>query len=217
MTTSNPCTAQSVTAVRIADATEIARAQATSGPAISHAAADSAARSDADCARWRVVTADPSTATPAVTATSSATMATATRVAEPVSSATRLGHRDSLGGDGDPRQQRRSGADPGHQQLTVATHRDQRPGRADTPRRRHTVIAAGSQPGRLPGGVDAPDLQHHGIEPGQTQHQDRYQRGDRERRLDGDGSGVIAQTLVFNARLMMLDNALTIESPVTTV
>ncbi len=96
-------------------------------------------------------------------------------------------------------------------------HRHHGPGRTDASSGRDTVIPAGGEPCRLPCGIDTPDLQHRGIEPGQADHQNRYQRGDREGGLDGDGTGVTAQTLVFSARVMMLDSAPTMESPVTTV
>lgn len=217
MMVSRPSTAQSVTMARIASATDIARAQAIWRPEAIPAAAESAARSAADWARCRAITTDPSTATPAVTASSTMTMPSAARLADPVSSTARLGHRHGFGSDGDPRQQHRFRTDPGHQQLTLTVHRHLGTSRTDPLRGGHAVIPAGGQPGRLPGGVDTPDLQHRGIERGQTDQQNRYQRGNRERGLDGGGTGVIAQTLVFSARVMMLDSALTMESPVTTV
>src|SRR5690349_7748131 len=163
------------------------------------------------------MTTDPSTATPIVTASSTTTIASAVRLADPVSSAARLRGRHRLGRDGDPRQQRRSRADPGDQRFTVPPDRDHRPVRSGPARRSHPVVSAGGQPGRLTGRVDAPDLQHHRIEPGQAHHQHRDQRGDGERRLDGDRTAVAGQTLVVSARLMIFDRALTIESPVTTV
>lgn len=83
--------------------------------------------------------------------------------------------------------------------------------------RRFTVIAPRREPGGLSGGIDTPHLHRHGGEPGHAQHQDRHQRGDCQRRLDGGGPGLAGQTLVFNARLMMFVSAVTTESPVTTV
>jgi hypothetical protein len=79
------------------------------------------------------------------------------------------------------------------------------------------VVAARRETGRLPCGIDTSHLHRHRGEPGDAQHKDRDQRRDGERRLDGRTASVIDQTLVFSARLMMFVNALTIESPVTTV
>ena len=79
-----------------------------------------------------------------------------------------------------------------------------------------TVGAACRQPGRFPGRVDAPHLHAERREPGRAEDQDRHERGDRERGLDGDGAVIATQTLVLSARVMMLDSAVTMESPVTT-
>ncbi len=88
--------------------------------------------------------------------------------------------------------------------------------RTDLLRGGDTVGAARCQPGRLSGRVDTPHLQAERGEPGRAEDQDRHERGDRERGLDRDGTVIAPQTLVFNARVMMLDSAVTMESPVTT-
>jgi hypothetical protein len=98
-----------------------------------------------------------------------------------------------------------------------------------------TVVTSRRQSGGLARCVHAPNLHRHGREPRKAQHQDHDQRRNGERRLDRDTARIAAnppsrcaraalawtarrtQTLVFNARVMMLVSALTIESPVTTV
>jgi hypothetical protein len=60
-------------------------------------------------------------------------------------------------------------------------------------------------------------VQDRGVDTGQTEHQHRDQGGDRKSRLDRDTTDLTAQTLVLSARVMMLESAVTIESPVTTV
>jgi hypothetical protein len=82
---------------------------------------------------------------------------------------------------------------------------------------RIAVVTTCRESGRLPGGVHTSHLHRDRGDPGQTQHQDHHQRGDRERRLDGGSATITGQTLVFSARLMMFVRAVTIESPVTTV
>ena len=82
---------------------------------------------------------------------------------------------------------------------------------------RTTVVAACSEAGRFPRGIDAPNLHRHGGEPSHTQHQNHHERGDGEGCLDGGGAVIAGQTLVLSARVMMLVNAVTMESPVTTV
>jgi hypothetical protein len=61
------------------------------------------------------------------------------------------------------------------------------------------------------------NLHRHGREPRKAQHQNHDQRRNGERCFDRDTARIVGQTLVFNARVMMLVSALTIESPVTTV
>jgi hypothetical protein len=82
---------------------------------------------------------------------------------------------------------------------------------------RLTVIAARRESGRFPRGIDAPHLHRDRSKPGHAQHQNHHQCGDGECRLDGAGTAITGQTLVFSARLMMFVNAVTMESPVTTV
>jgi hypothetical protein len=82
---------------------------------------------------------------------------------------------------------------------------------------RLTVIATRRESGRLPRGIDTPHLHRYRSEPGDAQHQNHHQCGDGECRLDGAGTAITGQTLVFSARLMMFVNAVTMESPVTTV
>lgn len=79
------------------------------------------------------------------------------------------------------------------------------------------LIAARDQPGRLAGGVDAADLHRHRGDTGQAQHEHRDQRDDAECRFDSAGADVVAYAFVLSARAMMLVNAVTMESPVTTV
>ena len=67
----------------IAAATDAADAHATSRPDASCPAAASAARSAAACARCRAITAEPTTAPPTVSASSTAIIAAATTLAEP--------------------------------------------------------------------------------------------------------------------------------------
>ncbi len=109
--------------------------------------------------------------------------------------------------------------DCGDHQTAFSTQVEMRPERSDVVRglRRIALVAARREPGRLPGGVDAPDLHRHRGEPGHAQHQNHHQRGDGERRLDGASTAITGQTLVLSARLMMFVSAVTIESPVTTV
>jgi hypothetical protein len=80
-----------------------------------------------------------------------------------------------------------------------------------------TVVAARRETGRLPRGIDTPHLHRDRGETGHAEHQNDHQCGDGESRLDGAGTAVASQTLVFSARLMMFVSAVTIESPVTTV
>ena len=52
------------------------------------------------------------------------------------------------------------------------------------------VIATCREPGGFSGGIDTANLHRHGGEPGHAQHQNRHQRGDGERRLNGGGAAV---------------------------
>ena len=82
---------------------------------------------------------------------------------------------------------------------------------------RRTLVTACGQPGGLAGGVDAADLHRDRRDPGQAQHQHRDERDDAHRRLDGARADIVGYALVLSARAMMLVNAETMESPVTTV
>ena len=79
------------------------------------------------------------------------------------------------------------------------------------------VIAARRETGRLTPGIDTPHLHRQRGETSRTQHQNDDQGCDGERRLNSGRAAIVGQTLVFSARLMMLVNAATMESPVTTV
>lgn len=215
-TASSPSMTQPDSAVPIAEATDVACAQATCRPDGSAVAAAWAARSAAACARCRAMTTAPTTAIPMVTATSTPTMAAPISVAEPRSSLTGFdgGHR--FGGDGDTGQQWRFRADPGHDERTVAPQRHHRTPGADPFDGRGPIGAARGQSRRLPRRVDTAHLHAQRGEAGRTEHQNRHQCGDRERGLDRDRPVIGAQTLVLSARVMMLDSAVTMESPVTT-
>ena len=106
-----------------------------------------------------------------------------------------------------------------HHQLTFGADIEIRREGSDVVRdlRRVTFVAPRRQTGRLAGRIDTPHLHRDRGEPGHAHRQDRHQRGDRECRFDGRSTAIIAQTLVFSARLMMFVSAVTIESPVTTV
>ena len=86
-TTSRSSTTHWVTAVRMARANADACVHAAPVPSARCTAAASAARSAAACARWRAITADPTYTPPAVIASNTAIIATATRLAEPPLSA----------------------------------------------------------------------------------------------------------------------------------
>ena len=79
------------------------------------------------------------------------------------------------------------------------------------------IVTPRRQPRSLARRVHTSHLHRHGGEPRKAQHQDHDDRRHRERGLDRDAARIVSQTLVFNARVMMLVSALTIESPVTTV
>ncbi len=53
------------------------------------------------------------------------------------------------------------------------------------------LVTARGQPGSLAGRVDAADLHRHRCDAGQTQHQDRDQHGDAERRFHGGRAGIV--------------------------
>ena len=119
----------------------------------------------------------------------------------------------------DARQQNRARCDRRHDQPAVPANVEARIDGRDVAARLRSrrIVAARREPGRLPGGIDAPHLHRHRGEPGDAQRQNRHQRGDGEGRLDSGSAAITGQTLVLSARLMMFVSALTIESPVTTV
>ncbi len=119
--------------------------------------------------------------------------ATANTVAAPRSSRARFGYRHRLGPHRDAGQQRRPDADPRDDPPAVSPHLDRGPvgsgatGRIDG----GTVVAAGREPGRFPGRVDAAHLRRDRGQPADTEAGDHDECGDRERRLDGDAATVI--------------------------
>lgn len=119
--------------------------------------------------------------------------ATANTVAEPRSSRTRFGCRHGLGPHGDAGQQRCGNADPRDDSPAVASHLNRGPVRAGAPGRVDggTVVTAGRETGRFPGRVDAAHLRRDRAEPTDTEHCDRDECGNRERRLDRDATPVI--------------------------
>ncbi len=119
--------------------------------------------------------------------------ATASTVAAPRSSRTRFGCRHRLGPHRDAGQQRCPDADPRDDPPAVAPHLDRGPvgsgatGRVDG----GTVVAAGREPCRFPGRVDAAHLRRDRGQPTDTEDDDRDERGNRECRLDRDATTVI--------------------------
>jgi len=154
-----------------------------------------------------------------VKATSTAVIAAAISVADPVSSRSRLDRRDRTRSDIDARQENRAGRDSRHDETAVPANVEARIDGSDVATGSHSgrVVAARCEAGRLPCGVDTPHLHRHRGETRDAQHQYRHQCGDAEGRLDRDSAAIIGQALVLSARLMMFVSALTIESPVTTV
>ena len=150
-------------------------------------------------------------------ANSTAIIATATTLAEPRSSG--LDRGDRFRRDGDARQQRRACRDGCDDEVTVAAQLDGCPvGRnVSCHLRCRSVVAPRGKPGGFAGGIHTAHLHRHRGEPRHAQGEHDDQSGDRERRFDGDTPGFIGYTLVLSARVMMLVNALTIESPVITV
>jgi hypothetical protein len=153
------------------------------------------------------------------TARINAIIATASRVAEPRSRRSGFDSSDRFGRNGDPWQQRRSRGDPRDDASAATTQLQSRPCRPH--RACHLggfpIVTPRRQPGGLACRVHTSHLHRHGGEPRKAQHQDHDEGRHRERRLDRDAARIVAQTLVFNALVMMLVSALTIESPVTTV
>jgi hypothetical protein len=167
----------------------------------------------------RAITTEPTIAAPPTAAKITVIIATASSVAEPRSRRSGFDRSDAFTRDGDPRQQRRSRGDPRDDAATAATQLEPRPCRPDHAGHLGgaTVVTSRRQPRGLARCVHAPNLHRHGREARKAQDQDHDQRRNGERRLDRDTARIVGQTLVFNARVMMLVSALTIESPVTTV
>lgn len=205
-----------VMAVAILLASVDASLHAVCNPLGRRVAAAKAAKSAAACARCRAITAEPTYPAPTVTASRTVMLVAATMLAEPRSRPRWLCQRGRLRGDRDTRQDH-GGADPRDDEVAVPARLEHRTLGRDAARRRcgSRVITPSRQPRRLPGGVDTPNLHRHGGDTSDAQHQHRDQSRDRERRLDGDPTGVY--TLVLSARWMMFVNAPMIESPVTTV
>ncbi|KMV18867.1 hypothetical protein ACT17_08190 [Mycolicibacterium conceptionense] len=119
-------------------------------------------------------------------------MAAATNVVDPRSSDAGFGHRCRLGGQHEARKDR-GRADPGHHQTAILAdvyHRTRWRHPASTGDGRFTVPTCG-QPGGFTCRVDATNLHAHRAEAADAQHQNRHQRRERERCLDGDRTPVI--------------------------
>lgn len=148
-------------------------------------------------------------------------MATARTPAVPCSPRVRLDRGQRLGAEGKPRQHNGLHGDGGDDDIAAPTHLHRRPAGSDSLRgadRLCRCVPARGEPGRFPGRIDAARLQRHRGHAGHADDEDGHQRDDRESSLDRDGPGLCtAYVAVFRARLMMLVNALTTESPVMTV
>jgi hypothetical protein len=148
----------------------------------------------------------------------SANIATATTVAEPRSPARfASGHRLCRDAQGQP--QRRARADTCDHVVPVAPKFQMCARGPDPARRVHrgALVTPGGQSRRLPCRIDATQLDSHRRRTGQSSDQHHRQRRDRERCLDRGATGSSAQTLVLSALVMMFVNAVTMESPVTTL
>ena len=152
-----------------------------------------------------------------MTDNNTATIAAAITVADP-RSLRRLHRRDAGSADAQRGQQLRPGSDRRDDEPAVAVQLHQGATGRDTAGGgdRRTLITTCGQPGGLAGSVDATDLHRDSGNTGQTQHQHRDQRDDAQRRLDGARADIVDYALVLSARAMMLVNAETMESPVTT-
>jgi hypothetical protein len=150
--------------------------------------------SAAACARCRATTALPIWTPAKVTDTNAAIRIAANTVAAPVSSRTRLGGRDSVGSDDDAWQEPGVAADRRDDETAITPQLQRRAGRPDSAGRGNCarLVAAGRQPRRLPGGVDAAHLHCHRGESADTNDEHHNQRGDGESRLDGGETGVTA-------------------------
>ena len=177
----------------MASATAAARLQDWPGPSANAPAAANAARSAADWARCRPITAAPTAAAPVTSPMSTTIRATANTVAEPRSARARLGCRHRLRPHRDTGQQRRGRTDPRDDPPAVAPHLDRgtvgsrATGRFDG----GAVVSARREPGRFAGRIDATHLHRDRGQPTDTEDGDRDECGDRERRLDRDAATVI--------------------------
>jgi hypothetical protein len=126
-----------------------------------------------------------------VIANNTAIIAAATTLAEPRSARTRFGRRDSLGCDGDSRQQRRFRGDDRDDELPVRPQLHGRTGRRNAFRGTgsRTLITACRQSSSLTRGVNATHLHRDGGEPCHAQNEHDDQGGDRKCRLDDDTAG----------------------------
>lgn len=219
-TTSRPDTSHAVTRAWLACASAAAVAQAAVTPSARRAAPARAARSAAACARCLAETAPPNTMSPRVIDTINATMATATTVAEP--SSRRLPGSHRLRRDPSCEPQGWARTDTGDDEPAIVPDVDRRSGRRDAPCRvdRHGGVTPRREPCRFAGRVDAAHVRRDRRHPCETDDQHHDERRDREGRFDRGSAGIpaiLCQALVLSAFAMMLVNALTIESPVTTV
>lgn len=190
-TTSRSSTTQLLTVAPILRATTATLSQAEAAPYSARCAPASADRSAAACARCRATTAEPTAAPPAVSASSTTIIATATIVAEP-SSALGFHRGNRFGGNRDGGQQPASRGNPRHHVITVAPNLDHCPARSKavcdpSP---PAFVTAGGQPCRLTRGVHTTHLHRHHLNTRRTQHEYRHQCCDTERGFDGNRSGV---------------------------
>ena len=130
----------------------------------------------------------------------------------------RLHRGDTGSADAQRGQQIRPGGDRRDDEPAVAAQPNQGATRRDTAGDgdRGPLVTTCGQPGGLAGSVDAADLHRDRRNAGQAQHQHRDQCDDAQRRLDGARTDIVDYALVLSARAMMLVNAETMESPVTT-
>jgi hypothetical protein len=154
-----------------------------------------------------------------VITTSVATSTADNTVATPRSSRARLGRGDGVRFDDQAGQQPGPAGDRRNDKAAVAAQLQRRSRRPDSAGRdpRSLLVTARREPCRLSGRVDAADLHRDRGEATGAQNQHHDQRSDGQGRLDGGKAAVTGQTFVLSARLMMLVNAPTIESPVTTL
>jgi len=109
--------------------------------------------------------------------------------------------------------------DGGDQEVAISAYLDPRGGRCDAASGvdRRAIVTARGQSSGLARSINTAHLHRHRGHTRQAQHQNHDQRCDRECRFNGARAGTPGYTLVLSARPMMLVNADTMESPVTTV